>query len=100
MITKKYTFYGLNGLGHYQKELEKEQNKPTAEELARQDPEAAKLSPLEIEEKIKDPDKIILYQHRLQTQKEHHDILDFVEQLFNKWWTSSYDMAFDSATFS
>ncbi|KXT29058.1 ATP-dependent Zn protease domain protein, partial [Candidatus Phytoplasma oryzae] len=57
------------------------------------------LSPLEIEEKIKDPDKIILYQHRLQTQKEPTDILPFAKQPFNKWRTDANQYAFGSTTF-
>ncbi|KAB8121688.1 hypothetical protein ['Cynodon dactylon' phytoplasma] len=85
MIEKTYTFYGLNGLGYYQKELEKEEKKPTAEELAKQDPEAAKLSPLEIEEKVKDQNKITLYQSRLKTQQEPTDILPFQKQPFGDW---------------
>ncbi|RAM57668.1 hypothetical protein DH96_02330 [Candidatus Phytoplasma oryzae] len=32
MITRKYIFYGLNGLGYYQKELEKEQKKETKDQ--------------------------------------------------------------------
>ncbi|RAM57717.1 hypothetical protein DH96_02120 [Candidatus Phytoplasma oryzae] len=78
MITKKYTFYGLNGLGYYQKELEKEQQK-----------------------EIKDQNsyEIIFLKHRFQTQKEPTDILPFVKQPFNKWRTDANQNAFCSTTF-
>ncbi|KXT29059.1 ATP-dependent Zn protease domain protein [Candidatus Phytoplasma oryzae] len=78
MIEKNYIFYGLNGLGYYQKELEKEQQK-----------------------KIKDQNsnEIILLKHRLQTQKEPTDILDFVKQPFGHWYIFSYEISSISITF-
>ncbi|KAB8121691.1 hypothetical protein ['Cynodon dactylon' phytoplasma] len=64
MIEKRYTFYGLNGLGYYQKELEKEQQKPI---------------------EAQNPYLITFLKQRSQTQQEPTDFLPFVKNPFKEW---------------
>ncbi|WCA22538.1 hypothetical protein [Candidatus Phytoplasma oryzae] len=78
MIKKEYTFYGLNGIGYYQKELEKEQYKPLLEQ---------------------NPSFISLYQQRIKNQQEPSDILPFVKKPFDQWIIEYDQYTFDKYTF-
>ncbi|WCA22371.1 hypothetical protein [Candidatus Phytoplasma oryzae] len=78
MVEKRYVFYGLNGLGYYQKELTQAQQKPTTEQ---------------------NPYLISFLQHRVNTQPEPSDILPFVKNPFIKWETDEGSPAFGWSTF-
>ncbi|WCA22389.1 hypothetical protein [Candidatus Phytoplasma oryzae] len=78
MTEKVYTFYDLNGLGYYQKELDKEQQKPKNEQ---------------------NPTLIKLYQIRIKTQKEPNNILSFIQKPFSQWINKYNQDAFYEATF-
>ncbi|WBL31311.1 hypothetical protein [Candidatus Phytoplasma sacchari] len=64
MVDRTYSFYGLNGLGYYQKELKKEKQKPAKEQNS---------------------SLISLLKYRCQTQKEPTDLLLFINEPFRKW---------------
>ncbi len=87
MIEVVYTFYGLEGLGYYEKKLKEE----IIKEEKKQKVGIKKFNNVEVETFLIETDEIIKLKKLLNTQKEPTDLAYFVKYPFDQWKDGGVD---------